>query len=409
MCTAALYPYPFYNIGKAVVVPLAFHAALSVFFAATVFPSTVTAQYTTAIRAVLEPLDTFLQAHRDILKLDPSSPEFAASAGSLRGLVNKSEGGLAAAGVWFRLLQRDIVYGRFAPADVGRLQWWVRRIVTRAEGMNIYFTLIEPTREKFPITPAPTAPGTPRTVPATPVRTREPSPVRSSRSSATHTAESDGHGRDHPSDALRSPSITRLDDEKDSVRRRKAGIHGRGRERGHEQSMLHVALTRRVREAFSGHGHHKRTQAPDSHDHHLHLSLLQFAHALTFPSIVSSDHLHHPPGEAAVGVYESQRYVTLEATRLTFPNYPELTDQFTKLLGEACDELLDTCRAGLEDVQRWLAGVRSASWGSREKVEARRKERLECMERGKRELDEVIERFRKDKRWVPVFQFSGLS
>ena len=125
----------------------------------------------------------------------------------------------------------------------------------------------------------------------------------------------------------------------------------------------------------------------------------------SFPSFSSFDHHRSPDGHAAaigesvVGVYESQRYLTLESTRLTFPNSPILTDQFTKLLGEACDELLEACGTGLGSAQDWLAGVRNASWGSREKVEARRKERLRCMETVKSDLDAVIERFRKHRRY----------
>lgn len=399
LCTAALYPFPFYKIGKAVVIPLAIHSAFAIFFAATLFPSTVTAQYAAAIRSVLEPLGAFLQEHRNILKLDPSSPEFAASVKTLRGLVNKSEGGLTAAGVWYRLLQRDIVYGRFAPGDVGGLQWWIRRIVTRSEGMNIYFTLIDPTREKFPVTPAPTAP-------ATPTRTREASPVRSSRSSATHTVDGDAQPPNHAAETPTSSPKSHTEDEKDSIRRRrKANTPSAGREHTREQSPLHFALMRQFRDNFGNHGHGHISRHSASHDDHMHFSLLHFAHALTFPSFPSFDHHRFADGhvaafgESVVGVYESQRYLALESTRLTYPNSPILTDQFTKLLGEACDELLEACRTGLGSAQDWLAGVRSASWGSRAKVEARRKERLKCMETVKSDLDVVIETFRKHRRY----------
>ncbi|TFY59241.1 hypothetical protein EVJ58_g5908 [Rhodofomes roseus] len=54
-----------------------------------------------------------------------------------------------------RLVKNDIVFGQFAPSDVGRMQEFGRRLIVRASG--IFFTPIDPTRErfKFPVTPLP--------------------------------------------------------------------------------------------------------------------------------------------------------------------------------------------------------------------------------------------------------------
>ena len=52
------------------------------------------------------------------------------------------------------LLNRDIVWARLAPADLVALQWWLRRLVTCSNVMRVYFSLIDPTRERFPVTSA---------------------------------------------------------------------------------------------------------------------------------------------------------------------------------------------------------------------------------------------------------------
>ncbi|KAI0344331.1 hypothetical protein BDW22DRAFT_1355705 [Trametopsis cervina] len=398
LCTAALFPYAFYDIGKAVVIPLAFHSALSIFFAATIFPSTVTAQYTASIGAVLDPISTFLGEHRKILQMDPSSEEFSAAVGVLRGLLNKSEGGMTAAAVWYRLLQRDVIWGRFAPADIGSLQWWVRRIVTRADGMNVYFGLIDPTREKWPQTPAPSTPGTP-------MRTRQSSPVASSRNSIAQLEQianerslplaQDLHGDRGPS---RPPStIIGRPETIDSVARRR--LVGRPESVKRASSPLHTTLTRHVRDIFHRQHSHQHRLRPSDHDDHLHFSLLQLAHTLSFPSLASLDH-HLPSSahEGTVGVFESQRYLALESARLAHVRSPEFTEQFTKLLGEACDELLRESQSGLDNLKEWLAGVRRGKWESKGKEQNRRKERLESLENAKNDLDVVVQSFRKDTR-----------
>lgn len=366
LCTAALFPYPFYDIGKAVVVPLAFHSAFAIFFSATVFPSTITAQYTASIGRVLDPLNNALAEHRRILTLDPSSEEFAALAQTLRDTVNKSEGALAPSAVWLRLLPRDIVWGRFSPSDVASIQYWVRRIVTRAEGMNIYFTLIDPTREKFPVTPAPTVPNTP-TRGNTPASSRASSPVR-------------GMRRERSTDLLEYPTRT--------TTRESTAPRRRGRQSGQPTSPLHSAIARHFPHLSGKHSRH--SQPRGGHDSHLHFSLLELAHTLAVA----------PDAESAVGVFESQRYLALEATRLSHSQSPELTARFTDLLGQSCDELIGGCQKGLASLKEWLAGVRRADFGGKKKVEQRRADRLKNIEEVHEELLQIIDLFRQDKRYV---------
>ena len=374
LSTAALFPYPYYKIGKGVFIPIAFHSALSIFVSATVFPQTITCQYTAAIGRVLDPLGQFLDKHKVILKMDPSSDEFAAGAKELKGLVDKSESGMGPTAIWLRLLPRDIIWGRFSPGDISALQSSIRRIVTRAEGMNIYFTLIDPTRERFPVTPATTQPNTPvLTRSNTPAVSRSSSPVRGRRD-------------------RRSADVLEQVQTRDSAYRRQGGA----------ASPLHQAIARHLRHLSRTRTHHSHRHAHQHsgyHDNHLHLSLLEMAHTLSA----------RPDAESAVGVFESQRYLNLEATRLSHRQSPEMTAQFTELLGEACEDLLGASKDGLVAVKEWVTGVRRADWGSRHKVEKMRQERKQKLEEVRNHVHRIIDEFRTDKRYAIFISFSRVN
>ena len=86
------------------------------------------AQYARTLTGVLDPLHTALLDHRTILKTDPCCADFKTQVGKISELTAKSEGGLTPAAAALRLLKQDVVYGRFSPADVGNLQWWIRRL-----------------------------------------------------------------------------------------------------------------------------------------------------------------------------------------------------------------------------------------------------------------------------------------
>ncbi|KIP04314.1 hypothetical protein PHLGIDRAFT_493842 [Phlebiopsis gigantea 11061_1 CR5-6] len=365
LATGSLFPYANYKLGRSVVVPLAISAGLSILAAAVIFPSTITAQYTHAIARVLDPLETFLTQHRKVLSMDPSSDEFKATVGVIKGLQGRSEAAMAPTAVWLQSLKRDIVWGRFSPADVSTMQWAVRRIVTRAEGMNIYFTLIEPTRERFPVTPAPTVPNTPTfTRQNTPAHSRGTSPVRGLREQQSMNTLNN-----------QEP----VPDSTTSVDKRHDGM----------ASTLHTALVRTLRHiSRSNLQQHLRHKPSVMHDNRMHLSLLELAHSLGARADT----------ESAVGVYESQRYLALERTRLSNAQTPEMTSEFTELLSQSCDELLAITRDSVTVIKDWVLCVRRADWGSRSVIERMRHERLQKLQGMRNYLHEVIETFRRDAR-----------
>lgn len=349
LTTAALFPYPYYLVGRTIAVPLAFHCAFSILFSATIFPSTITAQYARTLTAVLDPLHTALLEHRTVLKTDPCCASFKAQVDKISGLTEKSEGGLTPAAAALRLLKQDVVYGRFSPADIGNLHWWIRRLVTRAHGMGLFFTLIDPTREKFPVTPIPSRPSTPAW--STPAPSRPSTPLG-----------------EHPDGA----SIL-------------------GTPRGRTEDFTNAAIRKRnaaprtgFRRSLSRHLHFRLQEHEQARqDSHLHFSLLHLAHSLSVSSL-----------ETAVGVFESQRYLALEARRLGTQDSPENTQTFTALLSESCDELLGLCAEGLKGVQDWIVGIRKGSFSKRENVEKLRSERLENLTALRDRLNDIMEHFR---------------
>ena len=100
-----------------------------------------------------------------------------------------------------------------------------------------------------------------------------------------------------------------------------------------------------------------------------------------------------------MGVFESQRYLHLESTRLSAARSPEATALFTELLHESCDELLENAGNALSGVQEWVAGVRKSSFGGRKKIEAVRKTKLEGLESVHSALKDAVDIFRKEKRY----------
>lgn len=323
--TAVLYPYPLYNVsldyeatinlfannvhilqvGKTVIIPLGFHSAIALACSVLIFPSTISAEFTTRLRDVLAPLSQSLELHQKVLKTSVDTEEFSATTASIVNAVKKSESALVPLAASGRLLESDLIYSRFAPSDFRALQKLARRMSVRANGMSVYFGLIDPTRERFPITPAPSHPNTPGTM--TPIRSRAPSPDRGEEQEQTEDGpESSGYNTPISS--------------------------------SHSQHHLN-------RRGRSSHPH-------SSHfSHSLHRSLMH----LSMPKI----HRH----EHTVGVFESQRYQDLEHTVFNEPESQMYTQRTIDLLAASCGELLEDCQDAVSYIQTtWLVNVRRGRW-----------------------------------------------
>ncbi|KAF9457122.1 hypothetical protein BDZ94DRAFT_1203283 [Collybia nuda] len=363
LTTAALFPYPLYLVGKSILLPLTFHSAIALLASIFIFPSTISAQFTTRLQGVLTPLESYLEVHRSLLKSSPHTPSFVDATTDLKTLVGQSEAGLLPLSASTRLLRSDLIYGRFAPDDFHPFQNLARRIVGRANGMGMYFTLIDPTREKFPVTPAPSVPATPIMSPSPTVLSRAPSferiPLAEHRDGAQHD-------RSEPTSPLFSSRSRR---ESHFEKHAHSSPH-RSRSTSRQRSHGHIHQV-----------HHHR------HPHHklLHSSLLHLS--------LSRSHRY----ENAVGVFESQRYLNLEATRFNDPDAKTYTTQTTLLLHESCDDLLAVCGSGVATIREWFDGVRDGRfkfWIPREEKEARWKTKLAALQKIKGDVSTILEHFR---------------
>ncbi|KAG6862124.1 hypothetical protein C0995_005936 [Termitomyces sp. Mi166 len=308
-------------IGQAVVLPLVFHSVVALVTSIFVFPSSISAHFTNSLSGVIAPLMTTLGQHKDILAMSTRDPAFSGAAASIARTVAQADHALSPLTAASRLLRSDLIYGRYSPTDFVPFHHLARRAAVRANGMGVYFSLVDPTRPKFPATPAPS-------VPQTPVPSRPPSV--------------DGHdGLTMKPNRLTSfPS--------------------------HSRSNSHINLSK-----------------------HLHRDLLHF----------------HPGmrrHENAVGVFESQRYMNLEATRLHDPYTEEYTAQMMESLNECCRDLLDECRSGLSTVSEWLSGVRAGRTQfllNTRRTKEQWTKQLAKHEKIRDDLFISLERFRKDGRF----------
>lgn len=94
----------------------------------------------------------------------------------------------------------------------------------------------------------------------------------------------------------------------------------------------------------------------------------------------------------------------MEEKRFNHPSAADYTERFHALLGESSDELLETCGEALTRIDRWFTAVlktrRFNYWRNKSKKDKGRAERLEEDEKMKAKLEEVLQRFREDKRRV---------
>ncbi|KAH0826407.1 hypothetical protein J3R83DRAFT_5379 [Lanmaoa asiatica] len=159
LTTAALFPYPYYMVGQIIVLPLTFHSAVALTLSLCLFPTSESAIFTTRLQDVLSSLVSATKEHHQRLQQDVTAPDF--SAAPIIAAVSKAEGALAMLASAACLQKLDIIYSRFAPVDYTQLHSLTRQLIVKASGMSVYYTLIDPTRERFPITPAQSIPATP--------------------------------------------------------------------------------------------------------------------------------------------------------------------------------------------------------------------------------------------------------
>lgn len=350
-------------------VPVALHSALAIASSALIFPTSVAAQYTTGLRAVISPLNVGFRQHLSLLDIPTTSQEFSPKA--VRASASKAEDALAPLAASARLLTRDISWGRFSGKDLDGMREKVQRLVMRSHGMNVYFSLTDPTRERFPVTPKPSHPGSPAagtpnvSRPSSPNRAEEspnvsPLPPRSTTGCSQVEVEQHG-GRQitprHPHFEVDYPSHS-------------------------VKSHFYGTLFRR---------HHQR---------HSYVSLLSGVH--------NHDHLR----EHVVGVFESQRYLDLESQHFAHPLAAYYTERSTALLRQSCGPLLRASSSCLDQLDTWLRTSRHNRWilllGGK-KCSRIHQERLDELYLVCDELTRTLNEFRTSLRFVSSASVASLT
>lgn len=358
--------------------PIALHSGLALFFSATVFPSTVSSLYISKCHGVVLSLRSTLQEHRRLLHISTESPDFNPAKAS--GLAAASEAALIPVASALYLLKRDVVWCRFSPSDFAKLHEHARRLIVRATGMCSYFGAIDPTRERFPTTPGPSALGTPP---------QSVSP--SSRPTSVHPeiTETDVAETAHiPFEQTSTMDSSITNTQSETL----------------PDSPLQPGSIRNARRRNVGTRHPRFSEPKSSSIHHGHIHQKshrhkhQMSHGPLLPLVMGKQNQSQPP----VGLYESMRYADLEE-KFSYPSAASNTERFHLLLKECCDELLGVTDETLEALNGWLNTVTSKSrfkfWRNKAEFQKTEQERMDRYVQAKEKLDKALELFEKEKRW----------
>ena len=276
--------------------PLTFGSALALLGSILLFPSTISAQYTARLQGVLTPLISAIDLHRTLLNTpfptdsdtDTSSSmsmtQYTEKVTAASTSINASEVALGSLAASSRLMSTDLIYSRFCPMDFIPFHRMCRRMSGRTNGLASFFSLVGVGPGAIIGLAADKSSGdTPaHTVPDSPIGTTGVGP---SRKESMQTMLDEDEGKLHistiPSSHSKAPS---------------SSLHQRHlhREQSHSHKFLHTLLS------------------------------------LSHPSYDKPNRGH----ETAVGTFESQRYLNLEATRFWDPNWEEGTRTALKVLGE---------------------------------------------------------------------------
>lgn len=177
---APLYPYPFYVLGQAIVIPLALKAAISITVSCLFYPKSVNSNFVEKFISILEPLGSSASQMLDLLKSSPTDPNFDFD--MMHNQVMKAEAGLLPLRTSSKLLTREISFSLANGEDLKSLIQVFVGILAPADGISYYFATIKSDMQGMDIhyhthvsrfnTPIPTRPATP-----TPQQTTASTPV----------------------------------------------------------------------------------------------------------------------------------------------------------------------------------------------------------------------------------------
>lgn len=296
-------------VGQSIILPLILHSALSLIASLIFFPSTLSSLFTTRLVEVIAPLTSSLALHEVLLVSPLTSSDFSKTLAKIRAYTKQCEANLVPLAAAARLLRSDLIYSRFSPADFEVFQSFCRRLAARADGMAVYFSLVDRNREKFLAatmykrvaeTPIPTISQNLK-VGLSKADSRNPSPDRSPASLTDRN--------------YHNQSVLPQSSSPESVR--------------NTSSRRFPTTPTPFRSAHFGtpvHPHYLPLHPhPHENHHHLHSDL-------PYHSLHSVNKNRLKKRESVVGVFETQRYLNLEFTKFHDIDEQEHTEIFMDLL-----------------------------------------------------------------------------
>ena len=311
--------------------------------------------FTMRLQDVLSSLASAIKEHQQHLQQNVTASNFSAT--SIVAAVSKAEAALTGLSSAVRLQKLDVIYSRFAPTDYTQLHSLARQLIVKASGMSVYYALIDPTRERFPITPVPSIPATPAFT--SPSHSRPPSP-----------------GHDHP------PANTEKVNDHGSL---DGGTKRHPHHRHHSTPQLHHYTPIHRKRRHLPHRYTASHHSTHSHSSFLHLALSRATRT-----------------ESAVGVFESLNYLNLEATYMSHADSEAHAARANELLNTSCQVLLKSCEHGLQGAWDWLGSVRDNRfnfWVNREEKQRIRMDRIKKYKNLHHELSLNLDEFTNKKRF----------
>jgi hypothetical protein len=138
---APFYPYPNYQLGKAIVLPLAIKAGVVILMSCVFFPKSVNSAFVERLLGVLQPLSDASQSLKEEMRKSPLDPEFDFEL--MRDKVAKAEAGLLPLLGQARLVMRELSFSLASGEDLKGLVGHVRSLLAPADGVAFYFSLIK--------------------------------------------------------------------------------------------------------------------------------------------------------------------------------------------------------------------------------------------------------------------------
>jgi hypothetical protein len=254
--------------------------------------------------------------------------------------------------------------------------------------MTSYFGMIDPTREKFPSTPM-------MTRPATPITTRPPSAERDRSGTTTPTTPVDASvpfSREMTRDDGTTGTLGGGDDDSTSLAPTLQSRFTGHAMKPRSSRSSHITIKRHAHGHAHTHSHlHLHHSQHHRHTHLINNSLLH----ISIPTFQES--------EGPVGVFESSRYVDIEASISNDQHRDAHIRKMIETLHQGCDPLLKKLGETLGKVNLWLENARRGRTRMFKIGKVGREKNamgLDEIREARKEMKDAYERFREVERLV---------